>query len=254
MQLSPAQSIKLGLVKSYSGCTLLDSDYLGKSSIDLKVRTIISRSEDGKKEETSSYQIAPQEMVCLISSERIDVKPGYVAYVFLKNQLSQKGLLALNTGIVDSGFCGPLSTLVTNLSSEYLSLDSNSELQDENIFLRVVFHRLGDFNGDNSAAVKTRYYDYYTYARYKKDEISRLPKYFLNRKMLQDDIAKQVSSKAAEIKLSKTSLIVVIFLTLVTIFLPMVYNKLGSLISEEQKVLKLQIEVLEKRIKQLEEK
>lgn len=246
MQLSPFEAINLGLVKSFSDSSLLDTTYLGKSSIDLHVRTIISKNDDGNVATSDSHKLKPQEMVSLVSSEIIDVRPGYVAYVFLKNRLSQKGMLALNTGIVDSGFKGPLSTLVTNFSTKEFDIDSEQE------FFRVVFHKLENFDEKNIKAVKPRVYDYYTYLKYKIEDISRLPKYFLNRDLLKTQIAEEVASKAAEIKLGKAAIWLSVSLALITIIAPITISKYELLVTEKQKALELKIEVLTKRIEYLE--
>ena len=155
-------------------------------------------------------------------------------------------MLALNTGIVDSGFKGPLSTLVTNFSTKDFDIDGEQE------FFRVVFHKLENFDEKNIKAVKPRVYDYYTYLKYKIEDISRLPKYFLNRDLLKTQIAEEVASKAAEIKLGKAAIWLSISLALITIIGPITISKYELLVTEKQKALELKIEVLTKRIEYLE--
>lgn len=61
-------------------------------------------------------EIPPQGMVWLVSAETLNL-PNYVTgHVDLVNGLSRKGLLALNTGVIDPNYSGPISTAVINFS------------------------------------------------------------------------------------------------------------------------------------------
>ncbi len=129
MQVSATEAITKRMVMDRAQKPLSVKNFEGCSSIDLTLRTVLHRSNTGKKIKdgesfiegvTESYHshIEPQETVYLISEEFIRVPAGYVAYVFLKNRFSQRGLLAFNTGIVDGGYNGPIATLLTNISSD----------------------------------------------------------------------------------------------------------------------------------------
>jgi dUTPase len=56
-----------------------------------------------------------------------------LGYAIVKNGLSQKGVLSINTGIVDSGWCGPIGSTVINFGRDIYPL-KNGE-----IFLRMSF-------------------------------------------------------------------------------------------------------------------
>ncbi len=127
MQLSPKKSIDEGFILSRDRTKINELEfnkYYNSSSVDLTIRDILVKDNKDKIRCVSSYKIKPQETVYLISEQIIRVKPGYVAYVFLKNRVSQNGILALNTGIVDGGYDGPISTIVTNFSNAEVSLSA----------------------------------------------------------------------------------------------------------------------------------
>ncbi|MDV7398303.1 hypothetical protein RZS08_43265, partial [Arthrospira platensis SPKY1] len=93
-----------------------------------------------------------------------------MAYVFLKNRLSQKGLLAFNTGIIDPGFEGPVSTVMTNLSREAILLSSHGE---NSKFFRVVFHKM-TLAGELTSNEK-RIYSYADYRKYRVSDLKTFP-------------------------------------------------------------------------------
>ena len=212
MQLSPKSAIKMGLVKGKNGCDLNPEEYEGKGSIDLDVRSIFYKNDKGKIFECDRYYLEPQEMACLTSEQVINVKPGYVAYVFLKNRLSQQGLLAFNTGIIDSGFSGPISTSVTNFSQEHIPLGRELPAS-ERYFFRVVFHEIG-FDSDDLLKCDERNYPYHTYAANQKKNFRHLPKSFLDREKLQKTVRDEVNSTS----LSRAALYAAIFALGATFF------------------------------------
>lgn len=212
MQLSPKNAIKKGLVKDRDDCELNPEDYEGKSSIDLDVRSILYKNDRDKISECDRYTLESQEMACLISEQVIDVKPGYVAYVFLKNRLSSQGLLAFNTGIVDSGFNGPISTYVTNFSKESILLGRELPLT-ERYFFRVVFHKI-DFDPNDYLKCKEKKYLYHKYISDQKKYFRILPKSFLGREKLQKTIQYQLNKTF----LSRAALHASIFALVATLF------------------------------------
>src|SRR5260221_11534428 len=83
------------------------------SSYDLTVAKIVI----GGKAYDPPKAVAPQQVVILISQEVIKIPPGHLAYAMPKNRLCNEGILCLNTGIVDPGYEGPLSTIAINFSN-----------------------------------------------------------------------------------------------------------------------------------------
>jgi len=103
------------------------------ASYDLSVDRVI---RGGKENTENVLRIMPQEIVILVSRETVSVKPGHVGYAMPKTTLCNRGILALNTGIVDPGYKGKLSSTAINFCAEPV------ELKRGESFLRLVFHKL----------------------------------------------------------------------------------------------------------------
>lgn len=215
MQVSAVDAINKKMVIGRNGDTLNGKDYLGCSSVDLSLRSVLIRSNEGKQildadgrvlngvTISKHSRIQPQETVYIISEEIINVPAGYVAYVFLKNRFSQKGLLAFNTGIVDGGFKGPISTLLTNISAEEIDLKT---VNDGNFF-RVVFHKI-DMNNIDIQNVTKSSYSYDVYLNYKAEELLCLPRYFQNPDKIKSQIEKSLNEKALNFGVMRLGLII----------------------------------------------
>ncbi|WJI47206.1 hypothetical protein NL532_11540 [Mesorhizobium sp. C120A] len=101
------------------------------TSYDLGIGEIIDAS--GQRHSEVGYAVKPQEIVWLISRENIKLPTDITAHASIRTGLCNNGLLALNIGIVDPTWDGPLSTAVVNFSkSEYF-------LKIEEKFLRLSF-------------------------------------------------------------------------------------------------------------------
>jgi hypothetical protein len=85
--------------------------------------------------EQEFYKVDPHGMVEVISLETIKV-PEYVAgYASVMTRLSRGGFLALNTGIVDPSYEGPVSAVMVNFGNIPICLNRGDP------FLRLTFHR-----------------------------------------------------------------------------------------------------------------
>ncbi|MDN2663280.1 hypothetical protein OW492_07820 [Psychromonas sp. 14N.309.X.WAT.B.A12] len=229
MQLSAVDTIRKSLIVGKNGQRLNDSLFKGRSSVDLSVREIIHKNEKGRDKIVGQYFIEPQETVYLLSEEIINVKAGYVAYVFLKNRLSSKGLLALNTGILDSGFHGPLSTLVINFSKQDVPVNENGK----SYFFRVVFHKIDLVSGESESDFKGRKYEYDSYKKNKKKELSFLPRLFLDQDKLKLKINSELSDKAMDFGYKKLTLLFAI-MSLLFVFIPPLSKVTGDYFFENK--------------------
>ncbi|RWU07971.1 hypothetical protein EGC76_11745 [Pseudidiomarina gelatinasegens] len=245
MQISTTTALKKEMIKR-SGEAISFEKYNGKSSFEVSVGTIIHHSEDdskGKIELTdNSFSLKPQETVYVVSRETIHVPKGYVAYVFLKNQFSQEGLLAFNTGIIDGGFNGPISTLVTNLSSNRIQLGEGYTKE----FFRVVFHQI-DMNDEEIQTVTDRdYTDFKQYQSFRRAALTKMPKYFLDREELKRRIDESLNNKAQKFGFWKLSGALALFSSVI-IIIPSVSELVRNTLFDTGRVA-----VLEQRIEELE--
>ena len=101
------------------------------ASYDLTVEHVVT--PDGKV--VSEHELAPQGMVKVISRETITLPANITAYVHVKTGLCNQGVLALNIGIVDPCFSGPLQSTLINFGKKTYFVKSGS------VFGRITFHK-----------------------------------------------------------------------------------------------------------------
>lgn len=113
---------------------IFDHDaHYSATSYDLSVETIIDAN--GNTYEGEGYTVKRQEIVWVVSRERIELPMDITAHAVIKTGLCNKGLLALNIGIVDPGWHGHLATAIINFSGqEYY-------LKPKESFLRLTFYK-----------------------------------------------------------------------------------------------------------------
>jgi deoxycytidine triphosphate deaminase len=207
MQVSSGYAIRNGFVKDKSGNDLNVLDFEGKSSIDVTIGEIISHKNCYKTRSSKSYSLEPQETVYIISNEILEIPIDHVAYVFLKNRLSQQGILAFNTGIIDGGYRGVISTLITNLSLKNIKLDDK-----DNYFFRVVFHEVSMTDDERNQVVASMGERGSTplskYRSERSNELMKLPKYFLDRDGIKKQINKELDQKAMNFGVVKLSMVI----------------------------------------------
>ena len=81
-----------------------------------------------------SYILKPQEVAWVVSKEILKLPKNVTATAHIKTGLCNDGILALNTGVVDPGWDGPLSTPLLNFGKASHVLRSGDQ------FLRLLFH------------------------------------------------------------------------------------------------------------------
>lgn len=100
------------------------------ASYDLTVESIIT--SEGKVVE--DYALEPQGLVKVISAELVDLPPEITGYVHVKTSLCNEGVLALNIGIVDPCFSGPLQSTLVNFGK------ITHRIKKGSVFGRITFH------------------------------------------------------------------------------------------------------------------
>ncbi len=94
------------------------------ASYDLGIERMIHQGEEIASE---LLKIAPHETVILISEETVKIPNGYMGHALPKTGLSNKGILALSTGIVDPGYEGKISSTMVNFSKEAVELEKHED-------------------------------------------------------------------------------------------------------------------------------
>jgi dUTPase len=151
------------------------------ASYDLHVGHIIKAGSVG----TGDTTISPQQMFILISKERVKVPSGHVAYAMPKTSLCNKGILVLNTGIIDPGWEGKISTTAINFDKDSI------EIRPGDAFLRVVFHQLGPV----AAAISTSGMVDKEYIEDRRKASEDYPKTFLDIERNVGELQERVATK-----------------------------------------------------------
>jgi deoxycytidine triphosphate deaminase len=84
--------------------------------------------------------IEPQGIIAVISEEIVKLPADVCAYGSVKTSLCRDGVLAINIGIIDPGWEGPISSVLLNFGKEKFPLCRGQA------FLRLTFHRVSTPN------------------------------------------------------------------------------------------------------------
>jgi len=122
-------------LKLVTGASLAN---LKHGTLDLTIGSIIpiGKQVDSKKKQISREGgcfLEPREMVWGLSKEEFDMPGNVTGLATLKTAFTKDGILALNVGIIDSLFKGPISTALINFS------DRPRPIRIGDRFFRLVF-------------------------------------------------------------------------------------------------------------------
>jgi deoxycytidine triphosphate deaminase len=166
-----------------------DAKHIRNSSYYLTIGAIIPVGKAAEKfnsdEPPSSLTLEPGQVAWVVSREVFNIKSHKItALVTLRSTLTKKGLLALDVGIVDPDFEGPIGSIVINFSKNQVLLSTKDE------FFRVIF-----IEHEEVPDAYRRPRDKYTAEEYIKKQregiISSFPETFLNR----DDLIEKIVAR-----------------------------------------------------------
>lgn len=121
-------------------------------------------------------------MVRVISRETLHLPDTITGHVLLKNDLCTRGVLAINIGVVDPGFEGPISSTLINFGRNKFPVEKDTP------FLRVSFHRCPS----SPQAKHSVKYDRPAYLkRVKQEVLAYSGSSFLNMEATADEAAKK---------------------------------------------------------------
>ncbi len=110
----------------------IDENLYRASTYDLSVGDIIPAEPVSG---SSQYNLPPGGTVRVVSKELLKLPNNITGHALLKNELCRKGVLALNIGVIDPGFEGPISSTLINFGR------GNFVVKQGASFLRISFHR-----------------------------------------------------------------------------------------------------------------
>ncbi len=162
----------------------------------LRIHSIIPAGNEAKiydpKEPKVSYVLEPGGMAWVISEEEFTIKETSItALVTLRSSFTKKGMLALDVGLVDANFFGPIGTLVINFSTAWIRLDQGEE------FFRVMFFEHDAATGDHVPPTVEKTHQEYV-QDILKTKIGQFSSTFLQTKELGDRIRDDVKADLVE--------------------------------------------------------
>lgn len=166
--------------------TSFDPGSVKGTSYDIRVGKIIWRDEKKVSESDERFLLMPQGVAELVSLERLTLPENVVGFASVKTALCDEGIMALNIGLIDPGYKGPLSTTVVNFGNREYNIER------DDVMLRLTFFRC-----ESSKAVSNLDND--KYLKRKRQKILNFSDTFLNLKPAIEKIASGVFWKYAGI-------------------------------------------------------
>lgn len=163
-----------------------DTGRLKNSTFDLTIGDIIPIGKVGIKLRRApgglrSYILDPREMVWILSKEEFSLPSNVTGIATLRTTFTQQGMLALNVGIIDPHFDGPISTALINFS------DVPREIKAGEAFFRVVFIEHEDVSAYKPQRNESRRRNEYLGQLEQTSLENDFPQNFLNIPKLTDD-------------------------------------------------------------------
>lgn len=174
-------------------------------SYDIRAGKIINTNG----EEVNEFKLEPQGIVEVISKEKVSLPPDVAGYAMVKTGLCNEGILPLNIGIIDPGYKGYLSATLLNFGNK------NFMLNEDEVFLRVTFHRCENYVKDTSEK-KSNFLTQEAYVKDRKKKVMNFSNTFLNIDKYIDKAAKSLFWKAVG-GVAVASIVLALFAFLVTI-------------------------------------
>jgi len=171
---------------------------------------------DGLPIKEADYRLPKRGLVWVVSHEEFRLPPNVTGLATLRTTWTHNGVLALNVGIIDPNWNGPLATAVVNFS------DKDFPITKGEPFFRVIFHEHAATSAPN--VTKSRE----AYLREISDKSARTPNTFLNLSSLADEVRESVFTfpRWAN-RISAAGVVIAVIATLVAliaIFVPTAYG------------------------------
>ncbi len=232
----------------------IDKNYTGVS-YDLSVHRIINTLG----EDVETFDLEPQGIVLVISRERVTLPKDIVGYALIKTRLCNRGILALNTGVIDPEYDGLISTMLLNFSK------NNFLVSKGNQFLRLTFHHCNP----SSKSYKPPAQSDEKYILSKKERLLLFDKTFLNLNASLRKETDRIFVRYAAYGVAVSAIVLALYPFILTFSLErtlnysnrsdqatqellQVINELKDINDAQKSLFESRIGVLEERIEQLE--
>lgn len=191
-----------------------------ESTYDATVGTIISNGV----EVGSTYILPPRGVIWVVSEEEFHLPLSVTALAALRTTWAHKGIFALNVGVVDPGWKGPVATALVNFSTEDFTVSHGDG------FMRLLFFS-HQTNSSNSPAVPR------DYLRQVKKNSRDFSKSFLNMEALVDDVSRKIFALP---KLGVVAAWVAIVVGILAIIIPVAYSLIAGIYDDKISMVKIE--------------
>jgi deoxycytidine triphosphate deaminase len=182
-----------------------DKDDVRAVSYDITIGTIINI--DG--EEVTEWKLKPQGIIEVISREKVKLPANIAGYALVKTSLCNKGILPLNTGIIDPMYEGNISAMLLNFSKNVYRLNQGD------VFLRLTFHDCLPTQKPQPVQVKSEQ----EYINSSKNKVLLFADTFLNLKSAIEQITDKIFTKYIAATIAISAIILALYPFIVTIAL-----------------------------------
>ncbi|WP_164516504.1 hypothetical protein [Minwuia thermotolerans] len=156
-----------------------------------------------------TWSIKPKEMIWVVSSEEFRKGNEDVSCLAtLRTTLTKNGLLALNTGIIDPNFSGPIGTAIINFSSKEVPIRVGDE------FMRIIFIKHGVISDEFRAKPYDRSKKEYLF-EVQELALSKFPTTFLDAQDISEEFYDRLADKWPRYLLKKASFVVTALVSMV---------------------------------------
>lgn len=200
------------------------------SSYDATVGTIII---DGTQV-GPTYTVPPRGVIWVVSEEEFHIPNNITALAALRTTWAHKGIFALNVGVVDPGWKGPVATALVNFSTEDFSVSHGDP------FMRLVFFEHAPTHSTLVATTPSGY------LRQVKKNSRDFSKSFLNMEALVDDVSQKIFALP---KLGVVAAWIAIIIAIFATIIPIAYSLISGIYDDKLSMVKI-----EQRLEALEEK
>lgn len=173
-----------------------DPSKLKGASYYLRIHCIIPAGEDAQTfdhaDPISSYTLKPGGLAWIISEEVFSISDHRVtALVTLRSNFTKQGMLALDVGLVDANYHGPIGSIVINFSKNDIHLSKGEE------FFRVIFFEHGEV--EEKFRYPEKEFNHETYINQQlKSLISDFPTSFMQADQMEERLATDVEKKVVD--------------------------------------------------------
>jgi len=218
MVLSGNEIKRLGIIQDSIESSFRDASY------DLSVLKII----DMEGKEHDSFALEPQGLCYIIFKERLKILPDIIGFAHIKTKITYKGLWLVNTGLIDPGYNGYMSSLVMNFGKSRQCIEVDEKI------MRLTFSQIFAHNS-SPELVNQKLKDT---IKERRENSAGLPGKFLDLDRAKNEIVSQVGSRLLQIGVIFSALSLAIALGF------NIWNSNNSLYSKSVDSYKIQNELL----------